>query len=118
MTTSDGTVDSNNDGSIDAHDVGFFSFVDLHPGVYVVTELFTDGTDWGATIDHNDLDTLGDNITTVTVGSGDELVSQDGLADLIAGQQPVPFGNFPTETYRARPRLSSAMQVARSTARL
>jgi len=92
VTTSSTLLDSNNDGVTDAHDIGFFSFVDLQPGVYVVKEIFTDNIDWGATVDHNDADLLGDNITTVTVGSGDELVSQAGLADLIPGQQEVNVG--------------------------
>jgi hypothetical protein len=92
VTTSNGTLDSNNDGVTDASDVGFFSFVDLQPGVYVVRELFTDGISWGATVDHNN-DGFGDAVTTVTVTSGDELVSQAGLADLIPGQQEVNVGS-------------------------
>ncbi|CDX20483.1 hypothetical protein MPL3356_320001 [Mesorhizobium plurifarium] len=56
---------------------GYFSFENLRPGTYTVSELFTDGTTWGATVDHNK-DGIGDATTTVTVLSGQELVAVSG----------------------------------------
>jgi len=99
-TTTDGSTDANNDGVINGDDVGFFIFDDLEPGVYVLEESFTDGTEWGATVDH-DGDGIGDAISTVTIGSGDELVAFQSIADLDSGQQEVLagdaviFGNMP-----------------------
>ncbi|BCM19021.1 SdrD B-like domain-containing protein [Mesorhizobium sp. J8] len=75
-----GDVDGN--GTIDTLTTttdasGYFSFGNLHPGTYTVSELFTDGTTWGATVDHNN-DGIGDATTTVTVLSGQELVAVAG----------------------------------------
>jgi hypothetical protein len=80
------TGDVDGDGSPDIVDVqtgadGKFSFLDLHPGTYTVEELFTDGATWLATVDHN-ADTIGDNTTTVTIQSGEELVAFEGDAGL------------------------------------
>jgi hypothetical protein len=80
--------DVDGDGDIDTGQVqtdanGKFSFLNLHPGTYTVTELFTDGgITWGATVDHDDADLIGDNHTTVTVQSGEELVAFEGDANL------------------------------------
>ncbi|TPK62139.1 hypothetical protein FJ930_27250, partial [Mesorhizobium sp. B2-4-15] len=75
-----GDVDGN--GTIDTLTTttganGYFSFGNLHPGTYTISELFTDGTTWGATVDHNK-DGVGDATTTVTVLSGQELVAVAG----------------------------------------
>ncbi|MBZ9990782.1 hypothetical protein LB572_27115, partial [Mesorhizobium sp. BH1-1-5] len=75
-----GDVDGN--GTIDTVDTvtdanGYFNFVNLHPGTYTISELFTDGTTWAATVDH-DGNGVGDATTTVTVLSGQELVAVAG----------------------------------------
>ncbi|TPI20249.1 SdrD B-like domain-containing protein, partial [Mesorhizobium sp. B4-1-1] len=75
-----GDVDGN--GTIDTLTTltdanGFFSFGNLHPGTYTISELFMDGTTWAATVDHNK-DGVGDATTTVTVLSGQELVAVAG----------------------------------------
>ena len=81
------TGDVDGDGDIDIITVltdanGKFSFINLHPGDYTIEELFTDGgLTWAATVDH-DGDTIGDNTTTVTVQSGEELVAFEGDANL------------------------------------
>ncbi len=77
-----GDVDGN--GTIDTLTTttdanGFFAFVDLHPGTYTISELFTDGNSWAATVDHNN-DGVGDATTTVTIISGQELVAVKGEA--------------------------------------
>ncbi|MBR0872316.1 hypothetical protein JQ633_18265, partial [Bradyrhizobium tropiciagri] len=77
-----GDVDGN--GTIDTQTTttdanGHFSFENLHPGTYTISELFTDGTNWGATVDHNN-DGIGDATTTVTVLSGQEVVAVAGEA--------------------------------------
>src|SRR5262249_43820490 len=61
-----GDIDGN--GTIDTLDTtttaaGKFQFLNLHPGVYTVTELFSGGTEWAATVDHNG-DGTGDNTST------------------------------------------------------
>ena len=62
---------------------GKFHFEDLLPGTYTVVEGFTDGTTWMATVDHDTPpDGIGDNTTTVTVQSGEELVAFEGDANL------------------------------------
>ncbi|MGE5295193.1 MAG: SdrD B-like domain-containing protein, partial [Solirubrobacterales bacterium] len=80
------TGDADGDGTVDTVQVatnaaGKFSYLGLHPGTYTITELFTDGSNWAATVDHND-DGIGDNTTTVTVQSGEELVAFEGDAGL------------------------------------
>ncbi|QAZ42755.1 SdrD B-like domain-containing protein [Mesorhizobium sp. Pch-S] len=77
-----GDVDGN--GTIDTLTTttdanGFFAFVNLHPGTYTISELFTDGNSWAATVDHNN-DGVGDATTTVTITSGQELVAVKGEA--------------------------------------
>ncbi|TGR24728.1 hypothetical protein EN839_20805 [Mesorhizobium sp. M1C.F.Ca.ET.196.01.1.1] len=97
-----GDVDGN--GTIDTVDTvtdanGYFSFENLRPGEYTITELFTDGTTWTPTVDH-DNDGIGDATTTVTVLSGQELVAVSGqegpldpLQDEVDVGDALTFGN-------------------------
>jgi hypothetical protein len=82
------TGDTDGDGDSDTVDFvtgadGQFHFVNLHPGVYTLTELFSGTDNWVATVDHGDADTVGDNTTTATVLSGQELVWHAGAAGSI-----------------------------------
>jgi uncharacterized protein (DUF2141 family) len=99
--------DINGDGTSDTTTTvtdsnGKFQFLNLEPGVYTVTELFTDGINYATTVDH-DGNGIGDNTSTVTVGSGDELswLAGEATSTLIPGQQEVVvgsklmFGNVP-----------------------
>ncbi|TPL64451.1 SdrD B-like domain-containing protein, partial [Mesorhizobium sp. B2-4-3] len=90
-----GDVDGN--GTIDTLTTvtdkdGHFSFENLRPGTYTVSELFTDGKTWAATVDH-DGNGSGDATTTVTVLSGQELVAVSGQEGPLGTHTEVNVGN-------------------------
>lgn len=102
--------DTDGDGDLDTLQIqtcadGKFSFLNLYPGIYTIEELFTESSiTWAATVDH-DGDTIGDNTTTVTIYSGQELVAFSGVqfdlpeavlvaADQLAQRDRQPLGSI------------------------